>query len=177
VVTATSVLSPTSGGAGGVPLVLDGRQAFVELLGIYINDKPLAPADYVLTKVRTTHIARRVVDTQVIYTLVSCAKWHLMTRRRRVIPARPWRKNAEDTRLTVSSPPAGRFTLGVVTKFKPQDNFELSGLYKSSGNFCTQCEAAGLLRISTPPTLNLPHPPPHISFSVHSDGESCSNNG
>lgn len=57
-------------------------------------------------------------------------------------------KNAGDSRLTVASPPSGRFTLGVVTKFKPQDNLELSGLYKSSGNFCTQCEAEGFRLIT-----------------------------
>jgi aminopeptidase N len=31
---------------------------------------------------------------------------------------------------------------------KPQDNTELEGLYKSSGNFCTQCEAEGFRRIT-----------------------------
>jgi aminopeptidase N len=31
---------------------------------------------------------------------------------------------------------------------KPQENTQLSGLYKSSGNFCTQCEAMGFRRIT-----------------------------
>ncbi|ROU00390.1 aminopeptidase N [Marinobacter sp. R17] len=35
------------------------------------------------------------------------------------------------------------FTLGVVTWILPQDNTRLEGLYKSSGMFCTQCEAEG----------------------------------
>ncbi|WP_148862261.1 aminopeptidase N [Marinobacter fonticola] len=35
------------------------------------------------------------------------------------------------------------FTLGVVTWLRPQDNTRLEGLYKSSGMFCTQCEAEG----------------------------------
>ncbi|WP_165856784.1 aminopeptidase N [Marinobacter sp. JSM 1782161] len=36
-----------------------------------------------------------------------------------------------------------KFTLGVVTWILPQDNTRLEGLYKSSGMFCTQCEAEG----------------------------------
>lgn len=40
------------------------------------------------------------------------------------------------------------FELCMTTKIRPQDNTELSGLYKSSGNFCTQCEAEGFRRIT-----------------------------
>lgn len=40
------------------------------------------------------------------------------------------------------------FELIITTRIKPQDNTELSGLYKSSGNFCTQCEAEGFRRIT-----------------------------
>lgn len=40
------------------------------------------------------------------------------------------------------------FTLDVVTAIKPQENTALEGLYKSSGNFCTQCEAEGFRRIT-----------------------------
>jgi len=39
-------------------------------------------------------------------------------------------------------------TLEIVTRIKPQENTQLSGLYKSSGNFCTQCEAEGYRRIT-----------------------------
>ena len=35
------------------------------------------------------------------------------------------------------------FELGVVTWIEPQNNTRLEGLYKSSGMFCTQCEAEG----------------------------------
>lgn len=34
--------------------------------------------------------------------------------------------------------PAGPYALEVVTHIKPQENTSLEGLYKSSGNFCTQ---------------------------------------
>jgi aminopeptidase N len=40
------------------------------------------------------------------------------------------------------------FTAEIVTKIKPQENTALEGLYKSSGNFCTQCEAEGFRRIT-----------------------------
>jgi aminopeptidase N len=40
------------------------------------------------------------------------------------------------------------FRLDIETIIRPQDNTELSGLYKSGGNFCTQCEAEGFRRIT-----------------------------
>jgi aminopeptidase N len=40
------------------------------------------------------------------------------------------------------------FTLDIETRITPQNNTELSGLYKSGGNFCTQCEAEGFRRIT-----------------------------
>jgi aminopeptidase N len=41
-----------------------------------------------------------------------------------------------------------RFILEVMTTINPRDNTELEGLYLSSGNFCTQCEAEGFRRIT-----------------------------
>ncbi len=41
-----------------------------------------------------------------------------------------------------------RFELEIETFIRPQDNTALEGLYKSSGNFCTQCEAEGFRRIT-----------------------------
>ena len=40
------------------------------------------------------------------------------------------------------------FILEVETWIKPEENKALEGLYKSSGNFCTQCEAEGFRRIT-----------------------------
>ncbi|HXQ49782.1 MAG TPA: aminopeptidase N [Stellaceae bacterium] len=40
------------------------------------------------------------------------------------------------------------FSLAIETRIKPQDNTQLSGLYKSGGNFCTQCEPEGFRRIT-----------------------------
>ena len=41
-----------------------------------------------------------------------------------------------------------RFALKIVTHITPQTNTSLEGLYKSSGNFCTQCEAQGFRKIT-----------------------------
>ncbi len=41
-----------------------------------------------------------------------------------------------------------QFTLQIETFIKPQQNTSLEGLYKSSGNFCTQCEAQGFRKIT-----------------------------
>lgn len=49
--------------------------------------------------------------------------------------------------LTIFNVPP-HFTLEIETEIKPQENTALSGLYKSSGNFCTQCEAEGFRRIT-----------------------------
>jgi len=49
--------------------------------------------------------------------------------------------------LTIFNPPSS-FTLEVVTELKPQENTSLEGLYRTSGNFCTQCEAEGFRKIT-----------------------------
>ena len=49
--------------------------------------------------------------------------------------------------LTIFNPPPS-FTLEVVTELKPQENTSLEGLYRTSGNFCTQCEAEGFRKIT-----------------------------
>ena len=43
---------------------------------------------------------------------------------------------------------ADEFTLKIITKIYPQKNKSLEGLYQSSGNFCTQCEAQGFRKIT-----------------------------
>ena len=41
-----------------------------------------------------------------------------------------------------------QFNLQIETFIKPQENTSLEGLYQSSGNFCTQCEAEGFRKIT-----------------------------
>jgi len=50
--------------------------------------------------------------------------------------------------LTLTSTPSMPFDLEIVTEIEPQNNTSLDGLYKSSGNFCTQCEAEGFRKIT-----------------------------
>ncbi len=50
-------------------------------------------------------------------------------------------------RLTLDDCP-DEFELEIVTKIFPQKNTALSGLYRSNGFFCTQCEAQGFRRIT-----------------------------
>jgi len=50
-------------------------------------------------------------------------------------------------RLHIPRVPA-RFELETVVRIRPAQNTALSGLYQSSGNFCTQCEAHGFRRIT-----------------------------
>ena len=49
--------------------------------------------------------------------------------------------------LTIAGVPDA-FTLDVVTRIEPHKNTALQGLYRSGGNFCTQCEAEGFRRIT-----------------------------
>src|ERR1700722_12547431 len=49
--------------------------------------------------------------------------------------------------LTIPAVPA-EFTLDIENRIEPQNNTVLSGLYKSGGNFCTQCEPEGFRRIT-----------------------------
>ncbi|MHB1948430.1 MAG: aminopeptidase N [Gammaproteobacteria bacterium] len=59
----------------------------------------------------------------------------------------PKQYRVTDETLTIPNVPSA-FILEIHTHIKPQENTELSGLYKSSGNFCTQCEAEGFRRIT-----------------------------
>src|SRR5581483_1414101 len=55
---------------------------------------------------------------------------------------------ATPDQLTIAQPPNGPFTLEIETLVDPSANTQLSGLYRSSGTFCTQCEAEGFRRIT-----------------------------
>src|SRR5581483_7999181 len=50
--------------------------------------------------------------------------------------------------LTIPQPPHRPFTLEIETLVDPEANTQLSGLYRSSGTWCTQCEAEGFRRIT-----------------------------
>jgi len=51
------------------------------------------------------------------------------------------------TSLSIANVPE-QFSLEIKTRIYPQKNTSLEGLYQSSGNFCTQCEAQGFRKIT-----------------------------
>ena len=53
----------------------------------------------------------------------------------------------ENESLTISKV-ADKFSLNIRTRIRPQENTSLEGLYRSSGMFCTQCEAEGFRKIT-----------------------------
>ena len=50
--------------------------------------------------------------------------------------------------LTIPQPPQRPFRLAIETLVDPSANTQLSGLYRSSATYCTQCEAEGFRRIT-----------------------------
>ena len=54
----------------------------------------------------------------------------------------------KETSLSIASVPAKPFTLEIVTLCDPDANTALSGLYRSRGTYCTQCEPEGFRRIT-----------------------------
>ncbi len=50
--------------------------------------------------------------------------------------------------LTIPQPPNKPFKLEIETLVDPTANTQLTGLYRSSGTYCTQCEAEGFRRIT-----------------------------
>ncbi|MGE3149999.1 MAG: aminopeptidase N, partial [Pseudorhodoplanes sp.] len=56
--------------------------------------------------------------------------------------------HASSDQLTVAQPPQRQFTLEMETVVDPSSNTQLMGLYRSSGVYCTQCEAEGFRRIT-----------------------------
>ena len=56
-----------------------------------------------------------------------------------------YQRDAES--LTIPGVPDA-FALDIETRIEPQNNTVLAGLYKSGGNFCTQCEPEGFRRIT-----------------------------
>jgi aminopeptidase N len=63
-------------------------------------------------------------------------------------PLAPQAYAASPDRLTIAQPPQRPFELAVETVVDPSANTQLMGLYRSSGTYCTQCEAEGFRRIT-----------------------------
>jgi aminopeptidase N len=63
-------------------------------------------------------------------------------------PLPPERYVATPESLTIAQPPRGPFRLTIETLVDPSANTQLMGLFRSSGTYCTQCEAEGFRRIT-----------------------------
>lgn len=63
------------------------------------------------------------------------------------------------------------FVLEIETECDPENNTRLEGLYKSSGNYCTQCEAQGFRRITYFP--DRPDVMSIFSVEIIADKDSC----
>ncbi len=75
---------------------------------------------------------------------------------------------ADDEGLILSAvPESDTFVLTIVTRINPTANKKLMGLYRTSGNFCTQCEAEGFRRI----TYYLDRPDVLSVFKVRIEGD------
>jgi aminopeptidase N len=63
-------------------------------------------------------------------------------------PLPPGAYAATPQNLTLFDPPRTSFQLTIETQIDPSANTKLMGLYRSSGVYCTQCEAEGFRRIT-----------------------------
>ena len=68
-----------------------------------------------------------------------------------------------DKDLTINTVPSTPFTLEIETICDPEANKALSGLYRSQGVYCTQCEAEGFRRITYFPDR------PDVMSRLHGD--------
>jgi aminopeptidase N len=75
-----------------------------------------------------------------------------------------------DSSLTIPSVPTHPFTLEIVTLCNPEANTALSGLYRSRGTYCTQCEPEGFRRI----TFFLDRPDVLAVYTVRIEGDRAS---
>jgi aminopeptidase N len=64
------------------------------------------------------------------------------------VPAEHFSVSPAGLTLSPAAIPSGAWDLTITTEIKPHENSLLEGLYKSGGNFCTQCEAEGFRGIT-----------------------------
>lgn len=72
-----------------------------------------------------------------------------------------------DKNKLIIHPVPDSFILEIINDIKPQENTALSGLYKSSNMYCTQCEAEGFRRITY--YLDRPDVMSKFTVTIHAD--------
>jgi aminopeptidase N len=86
------------------------------------------------------------------------------------MPLQPKRYRLEKNTLKIYNPPE-KFTLTITNRTHPENNTSLSGLYRSSGNYCTQCEAEGFRRITY--YLDRPDVLARFTTRIEADKKTC----
>ena len=81
------------------------------------------------------------------------------------------RYRIDGEKMVIDNVPAEPFELTVETICNPQSNTALSGLYRSNGIFCTQCEAEGFRRITW--FLDRPDVMATYDVRIEADKASC----
>jgi aminopeptidase N len=84
------------------------------------------------------------------------------------LPASAYTEQAEQ--LTIHDPPDA-FELAIEVVICPQGNTQLSGLYRSGGMYCTQCEAEGFRRITW--FMDRPDVMTRFRVRIEADAVSC----
>ncbi|WP_137045453.1 aminopeptidase N [Pseudolabrys sp. FHR47] len=100
------------------------------------------------TRVRAVLALRPNPDTAPAPLVLEGDGLSLVSLTRDGVPLAPGSYVATPDKLTIAQPPHGPFTLEIETLVDPTANTQLSGLYRSSGTWCTQCEAEGFRRIT-----------------------------
>ena len=80
------------------------------------------------------------------------------------------RCHIEGERLEIDRPPE-RFVVETRVRIRPEENTSLSGLYRTNGNYCTQCEAMGFRRITW--FLDRPDVMARYTTTITADKQSC----
>ncbi|MFT5114574.1 MAG: aminopeptidase N [Parasphingorhabdus sp.] len=75
-----------------------------------------------------------------------------------------------ESQLTILHSP-DTFRLTTITEINPEANTELNGLYRSSGNFCTQCEPEGFRRITW--FIDRPDVLSSFTVTIRADKKDC----
>ena len=138
--------------------MLDATQANADPKTIYLKDYQ-PPAWYVdtvdlhfelashATQVTATLALRRNTDQPAAPLVLDCADLPLLAIEVDQATLDNSRYQLTATALNIDGLP-DRCTLKTVTEIDPASNTSLMGLYQSSGNFCSQCEAEGFRKIT-----------------------------
>ncbi len=123
------------------------------------------------TRVRATSRLRRLdPDSGTTPLLLDGEALELLNIRINGRDLEPQEYRLTDTGLEVLNPPL-MFELCIDTRINPQANTSLSGLYRSNGNFFTQCEAQGFRRITFYP--DRPDVMARFQVTVRADRNAC----